>query len=190
MKKFILGLLLFLTVTYGETVTKLEKEFLNMSNDQIAYIDMVYNITNDLELTYLLSAIAWQESNLGKYLINLSDGKEGSFGIFQIQLHYLAKDKNIKSSWEKSRLAERLLNDHEFSAREAAKILSFFMKNKNCKISCALAKYNAGNKGNTTTKGKAYASSVMKRVAVLRKHYKTGNEVLALNDKPNIIINK
>lgn len=146
------------------------EEILNMTPEQIGtlYSAYAYGIEDDLSLT--LAAIVWKESKAGVWTINLNDGKYGSYSAYHINLEYAALRHNMNTSWGRSRLAERLLQDEEFAAGEALTVLKAY-KTKTCNHHCTLAKYNGGNLGDKNNRSVAYANDVILRIKALDKYF-------------------
>lgn len=157
--------------TYSNTVntSKLDKEFKSFSNKEYKTMlqIMSYGIKDDLG--YTLAAIAWKESMFGRWNLNLSDGKKGSYGPFHILLEYSLKRNSITTNWGESRLAEKHLYDLEFTTNEAISILKDFKSRDNCNLRCAIASYNAGNNGHLKQSGQIYANEIFARIAYLKK---------------------
>lgn len=184
-----LRILILLLIAYTgafSTLTKVHpkvesyyREILNMTPEQkeTLFSAYVYGLKDDLSLT--LAAIVWKESKAGVWTINLNDGKYGSYSAYHINLEYAAARHNVKTSWGRSRLAEKLLQDEEFAAEEALTVLRAY-KTKNCNHRCSLAKYNGGNLGNRITKAMAYADDVMLRIQALDKFFKQNKNKITL----------
>lgn len=190
-----LRILLLLLIAYTGAFSTLSKvnpkvetyyeEILSMTPEQkeTLYSAYIYGLKDDLSLT--LAAIVWKESKAGVWKINLNDGKYGSYSAYHINLEYAAVRHNMNTSWGRSRLAERLLQDEEFAAGEALTVLKAY-KNKNCNHRCSLAKYNGGNLGNKNNRAIAYADDVMLRIQALDKFFKRNkNEItfITMNTK-------
>lgn len=158
--------------------SKLDKEFKSFSNEEykIMLQIMSYGIKDDLG--YTLAAIAWKESMFGRWNLNLSDGKKGSFGPFHILLEYSLKRNSVTTNWGESRLAEKHLYDLEFTTNEAISILKDFKSRENCNLRCAVASYNAGNKGYVKQSGQNYANEIFARISYLKK-------IIKLPDDPS-----
>lgn len=158
--------------------SKLDKEFKSFSNEEYKTMlqIMSYGIKDDLG--YTLAAIAWKESMFGRWNLNLSDGKKGSFGPFHILLEYSLKRNSVTTNWGESRLAEKHLYDLEFTTNEAISILKDFKSRENCNLRCAIASYNAGNNGHTKQAGQNYANEIFARISYLKKIIKLPDDPL------------
>ncbi len=76
-----------------------------------------------------MAAIAWQESCLGKWKINLGDGRYGSFGAFHNLAESVLRRRGVKiNEWTASRIAEKLITDIDFSFLEAMSEIKFWEK--------------------------------------------------------------
>ena len=157
-----------------QNLSAYDKELEEMTQAQYNMMLSILHHGEQYELGITLAAIAWKESGMGKFNMKLADGKHGSFGPFHILLDYSAVRHNRMNDWGRSRLAERLIEDIEFSIKEAVDVLRAF-KTKNCDQTCAIARYNGGYNGKKNNRAKAYAKDVEKRkVAIIKymeRHY-------------------
>ena len=157
-----------------QKLSELDKELEEMSEEQYVLLLTILHYGEKYELGITLAAISWQESGLGRFNMNLADGKYGSFGPFHILLDYAAIRHNKNTDWGRSRLAEKLMSDIEFSIEEAVGVLKKF-KNSNCNSTCALARYNGGYDKKNKERAAKYAKSVEARkvaiVKYLERHY-------------------
>lgn len=158
-----------------DIVNNYYKQLTYLSKDQLKVMLYSYNAGKEFDLGFSLAAIAWKESNFGQYLMNLSDGSSGAFGVYQILLEYAAARNKIKSNWDKSRYAERLMLDIELCANEAIAELIFWRK-YHAKHSNSwrrmLASYNAGTNGINTVAGKMYSDDAVHRVRALEMYFR------------------
>ena len=106
-----------------------------------------FNKAKEFDLEYTMTAIVWQESQFGKYQLNLDDP---SCGVFHIMPKYLIKRTSLKdTSWNRSRLCERLINDYDFSFAAALLELKYwqnYWRSKHVKMvwSHMVGSYNGG----------------------------------------------
>lgn len=130
-----------------------------------------YGIDN--KLGYLMVAISWKESDLGRVTVNKSDGKHGSYSMYQILMDTAMKKLGIKKQSEFQILAvkARLLLDHKYAADMAVDELKYWYKVHKGDIKKTLASYNAGWKSTDSKRGNAYAEDVLLRVKVLEAKY-------------------
>jgi len=81
-------------------------------------IKQIYIKGKEFNYGYTLVAIAYVESRLGKYMINLQDP---SCGLFHVMPSTLSTNK-----WKQSRICEALIKDNDFSISVALKRLKYF----------------------------------------------------------------
>jgi predicted methyltransferase len=81
-------------------------------------IQQIYNKGKEFNYGYTLVAIAYVESRLGKYMINLQDPSCGLFHVMPSTLSH--------SKWKQSRICEALIKDTDFSITVALKRLKYF----------------------------------------------------------------
>lgn len=174
MKKLLLLFVLLVNLSYGSTADKYRKELEALNFNQ--KVDMMFayamGLPEDLGLT--LAAIAWKESNFNKYPMNVTDGKYGSYSMFHILLDYAAVRHGANTKFQKNKLAQRLLNDKKFAAREAISVLKAFEKD-GCGWRCQVASYNGGTRGLNNPKGAAYAADIAIRIKVLDQYFTKNN---------------
>ena len=145
--KYLLLLVLVLNLS-AESITELSAPQKQLANQ-------IYLEGKKYDLGYTMVAIAYQESHLGKYLINLDDVSCGNFHIMPSSLIKRTSLKN--NSWNQSRLCERLIKDNDFSFSAALLELKFWQNYWKAKHvtrvwSHMVASYNGGYKATLSTK--------------------------------------
>jgi len=115
-------------------------------------------------LGYTLTAICWEESQFGKYMVNISDPSFGYFhnSVRSIQRRYRA------NNWNTSRLIERLLYDYDFGFQQALIELQFWQKvyaGQPLSWSKTVSSYNAGYRHEN---GKRYLEKIKLKIRALR----------------------
>lgn len=176
--RLVLVMLMCCSMAYSEDqdeINRYYRQLYRLSDDQLKIMVFSYKMGAEFDLGYSLAAIAWKESNFGLYLMNLADGKLGSFGVYHILLEYAIARNKIKSNWDISRYAERLVFDNELCANEAISELLFWKKyhKKHANVWRRMfASYNAGTFGIDTEKGRLYAEDAVNRVRALERFFK------------------
>lgn len=158
-----------------EEVNRYYRQLKRLDKDQLEIMLYSYKVGATHDLGYALAAIAWKESNYGKYLMNIFDGNLGSYGVYHILLETAISRNKIKTNWDKSRYAEKLVFDIELCADEAISELLYwksYFKRSATPWKAMFAGYNAGYKGLRSTAGKAYADDAVLRVKALQKYFK------------------
>ena len=150
-------------------VTKAYQELKHLTLHQKRVLFTVYQKAHQFNLGYTMAAIAWQESDFGKYPMNVSDGKDGSYGVFHNLLSSVCS-RHPCTSWGKSRLAERLIFDLDFSFAEALSELKFWQNYWKAKKvprvwSHMICSYNAGYRWKN---GSKYRKMIIVKIKALQ----------------------
>lgn len=96
-----------------------------LTESQEEVLHRSYTLGSDVDLGWTLAAIAYQESSAGKFLVNV----EGpAFGVHQVLLKSASRRMDMTSTWDKNRLAQRLMEDHDLSASLAIEELQFWQR--------------------------------------------------------------
>lgn len=172
--KYILLLLLPVFLHSVEYDKKYLKELEKLTTEQKEVLYLAYSTGAEKGYGLTLAAIAWKESQFGKFMLNITDGKYGSYGPYHVLLDYVLIRHKVTTNWGKSRLAEKLVYDMEFSSKEALDVLTYYhkrFKNKDNAWKWAVAAYNNGHKSLTRSKGKKYAEDIALRVVTLMKYF-------------------
>lgn len=170
-------LLLFLLPVFLHSVEydkKYLKELEELTTEQKEVLYIAYSTGAEEGYGLTLAAIAWKESQFGKYMLNVTDGKYGSYGPYHVLLDYSLKRHKITTKWGKSRLAEKLLYDIEFSSKEALDVITYYhnrFKKKDNPWRWAVAAYNIGTKALNTDTGKEYSRDIALRVITLKEYF-------------------
>lgn len=164
------------TATAGDiTVPRGLRHLNNLSKSQKHVLFKAYNTGKIYNLGLTLAAIAWEESNFGRYNLNLSDGDrfrfKGSFSPYHILLHTLCKRLNVRTNWRASRVAEKLLYDLNYSTSMAIVELTYWQRyweDKNNPWSHTVASYNAGHASYKSRHGARYLRRIRTKVKALK----------------------
>lgn len=181
MKKILALLLVLCSFVFAkgydaQAVDKHYKILLDMSPKQKEVLFATYT-TGKKHGLKVISAIAWNESNLGEVNVNLKDGRYGSYGTYHALMDtVLARYKLKPSKHNIAVLSERLKTDFEFSSNEVIAELKYW-KNRYKKDSNQyekmLASYNAGTKGLNSTAGIRYKEVTVNRVKAIDRYMET-----------------
>lgn len=148
----------------------------DLDENQVNVLKRAYQLGSAHDLGLSLAAIAWQESQAGKYLINWSDP---SFGVFHSHLRTASSRTDTRGYLNKVELSQRLMVDMEFASALAIEELLYW-KGRMAKKGLfgwrnIWAAYNGGNNFDGSA-AQAYADSIAKKVAYLKKCILTDNE--------------
>ena len=145
------------------------KELNHLSLKQIKTMLKVYSKAKPFDLSLTMVCISWQESQFGKYMMNLSDP---SFGNFHNNINSVLKRHDYSiNNWNKSRVAQRLMEDFDFSFTEALSELQYwksYWKSKGTKEQWVhyVRSYNTGYRW---SENEHYIDNIIIRMRVLRK---------------------
>lgn len=177
-------MLVMLTTLAAKEPYEYYKEIGELTIEQKEVMLRAYVTGSKTNYGYTLTAIAWKESEFGKFKMNTYDGHNlkyvGSYGVYHILLNTaMGREKN-KSNWRASRIAERLYEDDDYCAEKALVELRFWersWKNKGVgkQYSHTIASYNAGYNSLNSSSGREYASDILNRVRALKKYFKVHN---------------
>lgn len=167
------------------------KELDQLDDSQKIIMLKAYIAGQPYDLGYSMVVIAWKESRFGKYMMNLSDGKHGSYGVYHILLDYSMVRNNVNSSWSKSRLAERLINDFDFASGEALYVLKYYRDKHNSKdvskYYYMFTSYNGGTRALNSSQARSYGEDSILRLAAVQRYFAKHNLVARL-EKRNLLL--
>jgi len=154
-------MVLFVTNLYSNPLKDLTAK-------QTAVMSSVFHKAKEFNLEYTVTAIVWEESQFGRYRINISDP---SCGIFHIMPKSLIGRVDMKNtSWNRSRLCERLFIDDDFSFSAALLELKYWENYWHSKKvtrvwSHMVASYNGGFHANING---SYVRKIKKKIKWLK----------------------
>lgn len=117
-----------------------------LTEAQQSVVHFSYSYGKGYDLGYTMVAIAMQESDLGRWNINLQDPSAGPW--------HVTLDKGLKAlGWKdtgfnRNRVAQRMMNDYYFSAKLALDTLLWWRDYHNGDWRKMVSSYNGGHKGN------------------------------------------
>lgn len=155
---------------------RFSKDFASLDGSQKNFIKHTYDSLEQYpdDFIYALLAIAWQESSFGKNVYNHQDPEDPSCGAFQQNLAsgYLTYlGINNRTSWAKSKICLRLIEDKDFALSQAIKRLKEWQvkhQDRWDEWEYVYRSYNAGGKCNTD-QAKIYAKMIKARIKVLEE---------------------
>lgn len=139
------------------------KSVMDLSETQRETLVQAYEYGEPYGYGYSLAAIAWKESMAGVYKINYSDP---SFGVFHNLLTTVARREGVTSGFVKNQLAQRLVDDFEYSASHAIAELNTWRRYHKGDIYLTWASYNAGTYYKA---GIGYADNIKSKVQTLQR---------------------
>lgn len=154
------------------------QEYKLFSDKQKQVLKEAYRLGEPFNVGYTLSAIAWQESSCGLFLVNMQDP---SAGVFHNNIKSVLRRHDIpETNFQINHMAQRLIDDMEFSASEALAELEFWqtIHGKNSWF-LIWQSYNGGfsyvnRHSNSYMTSYQYAIKIKEKVDFLKKHLKDG----------------
>ncbi len=171
--RILLTLMALFTISFSLTVEQAYRELLQLTPKQKQILYQTFYKAKPFDYQYTLTAIAWQESKFGKYVVNVSDGEYGSYGVFHNLLSSVCMRHGC-SMWKRSRIAERLIFDYDFSFAEALSELKYwenYWKDRGVDRvwTHTVCSYNAGHNWKN---GYKYRNMIIIRIKALKRFIK------------------
>ena len=147
----------------------LEDEFLQMSDAQVASLVLAHN-----QGGYNLAAIAWQESQAGKFRIGINKGSI-DLGLFHLNSKsflsrwYKDHPDKIRSHYYDNVILSKIVVDDAYSSIYAFKELQYWRVKRHRNIRDSIKSYNCGN-NIQRRRCDLYLKRVWDKRAVLYKH--------------------
>lgn len=116
----------------------------------------------NVDMCYVMSAIAWQESSAGLKIHSKYD-----HGMYQINIKTLRSRSKLRGLDMTDSQLINLMKNHGISASYAYEEFDYWFGQRKGNLHRTLASYNAGWKYEN---GKSYADSVIKKMNYLKKH--------------------
>ncbi len=145
----------------------LKYDFNHLSKEQITILKKTCQAGIKDNLCLTMVSIAWQESDLGLYQINLQDPSAGIYHIkISTAMSYITPHI-ANTPFNRNRVAMWLIDYSNWSAKLAIKQLQFWLRYWNGNWFKAVGSYNGGYKWN-----RRYARKIANKVRFLRHHIK------------------
>jgi len=164
-------------ITLNAKQTKLRAKLNKLNMSQYRILISTFSKAHPFDLQYTMTAIAWHESTFGRNPINLSDP---SFGVFHNLITSVVSRTGTKdTAWNRSRVAERLLLDFDFSFSQSLAELKYwdnYWKSKKVPKTWSkmVMSYNAGHKYQN---GEAYLKAIKDKIKALRSYTQDHNNI-------------
>lgn len=147
-----------------------EKDFRKLNREQLEMLMEIAKRAKPYDLVYSAVAIAWQESNLGKWQINLKDPSCGPF--HQVIPLFLKKNKIANTEFNRNKVCSELIDDIDLSVSTVISELEAWKmihKNRMNVWDYVYRSYNAGYNYDSAT-AKKYSKMIRARIKVLKKY--------------------
>lgn len=159
-------------ITLEQLTKKYSEDLKKISPEQRDIMNQVAKLASGFDLSYTAAAIAWQESNFGKYPVNLSDP---SCGVFhKLVVPYLkARDRKV-TSFTKNQACSELISDLELATSILIEDIEYWKLSHKRRgadvkdiLTLAIRSYNTGYKYQSND-AKNYEKSVKARIKALQ----------------------
>ena len=170
--KLIISLLIIYQSVFAFSIQYYKKQLIHTNQEQREVARFISHNASKYNLKYTLLAIAFKESQWGRFKLNLADP---SAGLFHKLLSYYCVELGLKpNQWNMSRVAERLVNNNAESLMVALYDFQrnykyFIMKGYPKKLAWryAIQAYNAGVSNYRA--GKKYYREIVKIIKALKQ---------------------
>lgn len=147
---------------------KFDREWNSLTLEQKYTAQRIFDYANKDGLGWSAIAIAWQESQFGKWEINLNKNGSMDCGTFQNNVQSVARHQNLKlNRYTKKEICTDLIKDFGYSYLNFAAEIKYWSKVHKGKWINVWSSYNGGWRGNTK-----YALEIANRILVLKKYIK------------------
>jgi len=144
------------------------KEWKNLKPYQKDIAKMIYNHAKKDDLAWTATAIAWQESQFGRWQINVNSRNSWDCGIFQNNTKSVAKHNDIPHNrYNKKEICTDLITNFRYAYLNFAKEITFWERVHKGRWSSVWSSYNGGWKGSSK-----YSNQIANRIKVLKKFIK------------------
>jgi hypothetical protein len=149
-----------------ELISKYEKEWSQLSESQKASALMIYKHGARDDLGWTAAAIAWQESQFGRWQINVNSIESWDCGMFQNNTKTVATRQDVPhSQFNRKEICTRLVTNFNFAYLNFAKEIEYWRGTHKDDWYKVWSSYNGGWKGNHE-----YARMILSRIKVLKRH--------------------
>ena len=157
--KVLIIIILVMIISLNLLASNMQQDWNNLSYNQRSTIAHSYSVGTRYDLGLTMAAIAWQESDGGRYQIGNND-----YGIYQINIRYYLKHFGIKDHYyNRSKYATLLITDPESSEAYVIDKLIYLRNRHNGSYLKVWKHYNGSN-----DKATAYSYRIRNRVRFLR----------------------
>lgn len=170
MKKFLIaGLMLISTSVMAKDLVKAyEKEWSQLSASQKGIAQMIYHYAERDELGWTAVAIAWQESQFGRWQINVNSENSLDCGMFQNNTRSVASHEDVPyNRFNKKEICTRLITNFSFAYINFAKEIEYWRGVHKDNWRKVWSSYNGGWNCNSE-----YSEKIATRIQILKKYIK------------------
>lgn len=157
---------------YNPYIDRFEEDFKKLDAEQLDLMMEIYKRAKPYDLAYSAIAIAWQESNLGKWQVNLSDPSCGPY--HQSVTIFMKKHKIKDGDFTRNRVCGELISDINFSTATLISEIEAWKVTHKKRLNIwdyVYRSYNAGFNYDSI-KAKEYSLKIRARIKVIKRHLK------------------
>lgn len=166
--KLFFTLLLSASLNAEELFSKFENEWNLLQDYQKEAAQFIFNNAKKDNLQWTATAIAWQESQFGRWQVNVNSGGSWDCGVFQNNTKSVARHNNINyNQYNKKEICTELITSFEYSYINFTKEIKYWNEVHNDNWNKIWSSYNGGWKGN-----QKYSNMIKERIKVLEKYLK------------------
>lgn len=165
--RFILIALMIIATANAQTLQqKYEKDWQALSKTQKKMAKMIYSYAERDDLGWTATAIAWQESQFGRWQINVNSASSLDCGMFQNNTRSVARHEDVPyNRFNKKEICTRLITSYTYAYINFAKEIEYWRGVHKDDWRKIWSSYNGGWKGNSH-----YSESIYARIQVLKNH--------------------
>jgi len=168
MKKVLTACLLLVSMSAHseDLVEKYNKEWANLKPYQIETAKQIFKHAKKDDLQWSATAIAWQESQFGRWQINMNTPTSWDCGVFQNNTKSVAKHHDIPYSvYSQKEICTDLITSFNYAYLNFAKEIAFWERVHKGDWRKVWSSYNGGWAGNPE-----YAKIIALRIRVLKRY--------------------
>ncbi len=159
--------LILVSLSVSAYAQSLKYAFNHLSRNQISVLKDACRAGITDNLCYTMSAIAWQESDFGLYIVNFHDKGAGIYGNKVSSVMDRLHPRIRNNSFNRNRVGSWLIHNSKFAATQALLELKYWLRYWHNNWFNAVGSYNGGYRSNRN-----YAWEITKRVRFLERHIK------------------
>jgi hypothetical protein len=168
LKKLLIATLIFFgtNASAEDLYKKYDAEWNSLGKYQKEVAEVIFKHAKKDNLQWTATAIAWQESQFGRWQININENDSWDCGMFQNNTKTVAKHSDMPHNrYNKKELCTDLIKSFTFAYLNFAKEVAFWEQVHKGSWRKVWSSYNGGWKGNSE-----YSEKIATRIQVLKKH--------------------
>lgn len=176
MKKLILLIIAPVIIFASMAEFNTEINYNSLSKSQKKMLVTLYNYGKQFDLGYTIAAIAWKESNVGEYMLNINSRNNYDCGMFQNNVKSVHSREGRKlTKYSADKTCQKLMVDINYALLHVTEELEYW---KNLYPDDFMKIWTSYNKGFNNSKAYTdeYALDILLRVKILQKYIGVQNK--------------